>query len=332
MRTTVRRFLPVALIAAFISACADAPTSTVGFSPSRPSLHVVPIAAPQLELVILCKAGPVGTYTFDATASHAVLNDPGTGVTGLTAATYSIVVSVGSTIDVGGVVVPGACYDLSGHNHIALVSGGTDATVTVVETGIPAGVDFDHVVVYQNNAGTVSSTSSTTNSASGHAGGFGAGAALGASILFYNVPEPPPPAGCTYTKGWYQNNNGKPTVIAVDGRTIAEAQAIFEASPGQTGGVTWGVGALTNNKPNNLLNLYQQFLAALQNLGGDANEDNGPAAVDAAIDAVQAATGGSVLYISLVAGTDVGALIDVLSAFNEGDFAGWPHCGDEIVQ
>ena len=322
MRTTVLRILPVALTATFISACADAPTSAVGFTPNVPSLHVVPIASPQLELVLLCKAGPVGTYTFDATATHPVLRDPVTGVHNLTAATYSIVVAAGNTIDVGGNTVPGACYNFSGHNHIAVAPGTFDATVTVTETGIPTGVDFDHVVVYQNNGGTVTNTSSTTNSASGHAGGVGGVASLGASITFFNVPEPPP-EGCTYTKGWYQNKNGSPTVIAVDGRTIAEAQAIFAATPGQPGSVTWG----TNNKPNNLLNLYQQFLAALQNLGGDANEDNGPDAVDAAIDLVQGGTGGTGLNITTtLTAAQISSAIATLSSFNEGGFANWPHC------
>ena len=325
MRTTVRSFLPVALAAAFISACSDAPTSTAVFSPNQPSLHVVPIAAPTLELLTLCKAGPVGTYTFDATATHPVLRNTTTGAFDQTAATYTIVVSAGSTIDVGGNPVPGACFNYSGHNYIALAGGQITATVTVTESGIPAGIDFDHVVVYQNTSGTVASSSSTTNSASGQIGGIGGVAALGAGLLFYNVAETVP-EGCTYTKGWYQTKNGAPTVIAVDGRTIAEAQAIFAATPGQPGSVTWG----TNNKPNNLLNLYQQLLAALNNLGGDAFEDDGPAAVDAAIDAAQNGTGGTGLNITTtLTATQIGDLTATLSAFNEGQYAndGWPHCG-----
>ena len=135
---------------------------------------------------------------------------------------------------------------------------------------------------------------------------------------------PPEPEGCTYTKGWYQNKNGAPTVIAVDGRTKTQAQAIFAATPGKPGGVTWGVG----NKPNNLLNLYQQLLAALNNLGGDANAHAGPAAVDTAIDAALAGTGGTGLNITTtLSESEIGSLTDVLSSFNEGRFAGYPHCG-----
>ena len=134
----------------------------------------------------------------------------------------------------------------------------------------------------------------------------------------------PPPTTCTYTKGWYRNN-GADTVIAVDGRTKAEAQAIFTATPGEPGSVTWQGG-------NDTLNLYQQLLAALNNLGGDANALNGPAEVDAAIAAAQAGTGGSGLAITTTLTQEqTSALIDVLSAFNEGTFAGFPHCTDEVV-
>jgi len=323
MRITVQKLLPVAVIAAFISACADAPTSTVGFAPNQPDLHIIPVATPELELVLLCKAGPVGTYTFGATATHAVLRNAATGAYDQTAATYTIDVTVGSTILVGAALVPGACYNFTNasgsHNHIALGSGGIDATVTVTETGIPPLVNFDHVVVYQNSAGSVSSTSSTTNTASGHVGGNASGN-LGASMLFYNVAAPVD--HCGYTKGWYRNKNGAPTVIAVDGRSIAEAQAIFAATPGKPGGVTWGAS-------NNNLNLYQQLLAALQNLDGDPL--GGPDAVDQAIADALAGTSGTGLNIIVAPGTDVSGLIDTLSSFNEGDFAGFPHCTNEVL-
>jgi len=144
----------------------------------------------------------------------------------------------------------------------------------------------------------------------------------GTHLVYHNNPVEEE-EGCTYTKGWYQNKNGSPTVIAVDGRSVGEAQTIFKATPGKPNGVTWEGG-------NNTLNLYQQLLAALNNLGGD--EDAGPAEVDAAIDAAQDATGGSGLNITLVGGTDVGGLTAILAAFNEGTYDGYPHCGDEVVQ
>jgi len=131
---------------------------------------------------------------------------------------------------------------------------------------------------------------------------------------------PPEPEGCTYTKGWYQNKNGAPTVIGVDGRSKTEAQAIFAATPGKPGGVTFGGN-------NSLLNLYQQLLAALNNLGGDANAADGPDAVDDAIADALAGTGGTGLNITTtLTQQEIGDLTATLSAFNEGTFEGWPHC------
>jgi len=98
---------------------------------------------------------------------------------------------------------------------------------------------------------------------------------------------------------------------------------VFNATPGQPGLVTWTGG-------NNTLNLYQQLLAAINNLGG--NELGGPPAVDAAIAAAKAGTNvtanGGGVQIALVAGTDVSGLINTLSSFNEGSLAGFPHCAD----
>ena len=140
----------------------------------------------------------------------------------------------------------------------------------------------------------------------------------GIVVVFTNAAIPAP--SCTYTKGWYRNN-GSSTVIAVDGRTIAQAQAIFNATPGKPGSVTW-------EGDNNTLNLYQQLLAALNNLDGNAL--GGPPAVDAAIAAALAGTGGIGTNITLAPGTDVSGLIETLSNFNEGEFAGFPHCDDEV--
>lgn len=139
---------------------------------------------------------------------------------------------------------------------------------------------------------------------------------------------------CTYTKGWYQNKNGAPTVIGVDGRSKSEAQQIFAATPGQPGNVKWGVDGKTDNKPNDLLNLYQQFLAALNNLGGDdaAHLANAPAAVATAISQVAAVEYGSGTTISIpssVTKQQLSGWIETLSKFNEGKIAGFPHCSKE---
>jgi hypothetical protein len=158
--------------------------------------------------------------------------------------------------------------------------------------------------------------SNTTSNTITNPGGTGTD---GVVVTFTNTEDVT--TGCTFTKGWYRNN-GSSTVIAVDGRSIAEAQAIFNATPGKPGTVTFGGDA-------SLLNLYQQFLAALNNLGGDANEDDGPDAVDAAIDAVQAGTGGTGTAITTtLTQTEIATLTATLAAFNEGTLAGWPHCDD----
>jgi len=138
----------------------------------------------------------------------------------------------------------------------------------------------------------------------------------GVVLTFTNTA---PTTGCTFTKGWYRNK-GSETIIAVDGRTVSQEQAIFDATPGKPGDVTFG-------GDNTLLNLYQQLLAALNNLGG--NPTAGPAAVDAAVAAALAGTDGSGLAITTTLTQEqMSDLIDVLSSFNEGSFAGWPHCDD----
>ena len=145
----------------------------------------------------------------------------------------------------------------------------------------------------------------------------------GAVIVFENELDPPPPS-CTFTKGWYQNKNGAPTIVlTLDGRTPDQQRQIFEASPGQ-------LGSVVVNGPNNLLNLYQQLLAALNNLDGNAT--GGPAAVDAAIAAALAGTSGTGLTINTnLTNSQIGALAETLASFNEGDFAGFPHCDDEVL-
>ena len=141
-----------------------------------------------------------------------------------------------------------------------------------------------------------------------------------ATVTFTNTADA---TGCTYTKGWYRNNGSNTIIALADGLTKSQQQQVFNATPGQPGNVTWTGG-------NNTLNLYQQLLAAINNLGG--NETAGPAALDAAIAAAKAGTivttNGGGVQITLVAGTDVSGLIATLSSFNEGSLTGWPHCAD----
>jgi hypothetical protein len=144
--------------------------------------------------------------------------------------------------------------------------------------------------------------------------------AHGVTLTYRNIADaPPPPQVCTYTKGWYQNKNGRETIMAgVDGLTIAQQYLVFSTQPNPKATITWDGG-------NNSLNLFQQFLAALNNL--ENNEDAGPDAVDAAIDLVQDNTSfnGSHITVNLTA-AQVSAAINTLSSFNEGKFNGYPHC------
>jgi hypothetical protein len=196
---------------------------------------------------------------------------------------------------------------------------GVTDLVTVTETAVPGYTTTLVKATVEDGAVTTggSVASNTTFNTITNPGGTGTD---GVVVTFTNTFIPVT-TGCTFTKGWYRNN-GSSTVIAVDGRTIAEAQAIFNATPGKPGTVTFGGNS-------SLLNLYQQFLAALNTLGGDANEDDGPDAVDDAIDAVQLGTGGSGTAITTtLTQQEISDLTATLAAFNEGTFAGWPHCDD----
>ena len=204
----------------------------------------------------------------------------------------------------------GQCLIVYNRPVVAGVSLDPNVTATVVETAPVGGITFVSVTAL-----TESGNPSSTNPAA-RSGTVAWNMFHDARVTFVNAP--PPPTGCTFTKGWYRNN-GSNTIIAVDGRTIGQEQQIFDATPGKPGNVTWG-------DDNNNLNLYQQLLAALNNLGGNATA--GPPAVDAAVAAALAATSGTGTTIIVAAGTDVSGLIDVLSDFNEGTFAGWPHCAD----
>jgi len=314
-------------VAAFAVACAD-PTSN-----SKPMIGV---NGPNLDAlttdqgqplgpglsngeVRVCKTTPAGdpalNWSFTVSAIGVIGGNP-------PAATTPVVIA--------GVSGQTVCAE---NVFLSTKTGSQLDQVTIVEQALPANWALTHIHIDQYDGGPGYNPPAPGMTDNGTLATRTAVAFInndmGRTVTFTNDFTAPPTTGCTYTKGWYQNPNGAPTVIAVDGRTIAQAQAIFAATPGQPGSVTWGVGALTDNKPNALLNLYQQFLAALQNLGGDANEDNGPLAVDNAIDAVQAATGGAALHISMLAGTDVAGLTATLSAFNEGTLTGWPHCEDE---
>jgi hypothetical protein len=274
---------------AMLVACAGGTDGSSRFAaPTGPALDVV---AAQTGTV--CKSGPVGTYNFDL-------------VFGGTANTNDVQSSSPLALTVTDAATP-ACATVFTRTEYAGGQIDPAASIQVTEQAAP-GTDLTGIVA--SGGAAPSSTNVPGRTATIYVNAFHS-----ASVTFTNTADA---TGCTYTKGWYRNN-GSSTVIAVDGRTVSDEQAIFGATPGKPNGVTWGA-------DNNNLNLYQQLLAALNNLGGDPLA--GPANVDAAISAALAATGGSGKNITVAAGTDVSGLISVLSAFNEGSLTGWPHCAD----
>ncbi len=318
MTTQTRSFLAVSL-AAFALACADAtsPRTLVSHGPAlaiTQEVYLFPInGGPgfpdglQSGQVRLCKtANEGGTFSFTAT----------------TTGSQTIVAAPSLTVPAGGGTV---CVDVytstAGINTVedVVITEGADPTpdwdLTAIDTRqLLAQGPFDqgkYTAAHLADAEDLANRNVTLK----------INADMGRIVTFTNTFTEPPVTGCTYTKGWYRNN-GSSTVIAVDGRSIAEAQAIFNATPGKPGTVTFGGN-------NTLLNLYQQLLTALNNLGGDANEDDGPAAVDDAIDDAQDGTGGSGTDITTtLTQQEMSDLINTLTAFNEGTFAGWPHCSD----
>ena len=209
----------------------------------------------------------------------------------------------------------GQCLIVYNRPVVAGVSHDPNVTATVVETAPVGGITFVSVTTL-----TESGNPSSTNPAA-RSGTVAWNMFHDARVTFVNAP--PPPTGCTFTKGWYRNNGSNTIIALADGLTKSQQQQVFDATPGQPGLVTWNGG-------NNNLNLYQQLLAAINNLGG--NLTAGPAAVDVAVAAALAGTSVTTLnggvQITVAAGTDVSGLIDVLSDFNEGKFTGWPHCDD----
>jgi hypothetical protein len=147
-----------------------------------------------------------------------------------------------------------------------------------------------------------------------------------------SVTVTPPRVVCTLTKGFFRNHPDATAGIIADlggtltiggtALTAAQVQDILNATPGQPGDVTF--------TSNSLLNLTQQLITTLLNLQGDVAL--APAEVQAAIAAVQAGVtitigaGGQISITTSLSQSEIGSLTATLSSFNEGAFAGFPHC------
>jgi hypothetical protein len=279
---------------AVLAACAGGTDGSSRFAaPTGPSLDVV-----SAQTGTVCKSGPVGTYNFDL-------------VFGGSANTGDVQSTTPLAITVTDASTP-ACTTVFTRTQYAGGQVDPAASIQVTEQAA-AGTSLTNIVATDGAA------ASTTNLA-GRTATIFVNAFHSATVTFTNTPDA---TGCTFTKGWYRNNGSNTVIALADGLTKSQQQQVFNATPGQPGNVTWTGG-------NNTLNLYQQLLAAINNLGGD--ETAGPAALDAAIAAAKAGTtvttNGGGVQITLVAGTDVSGLIATLSSFNEGSLTGWPHCAD----
>jgi hypothetical protein len=275
-----------------LGACMDSATSPTSLAPSRSGMSSAvgdtptPTPAAVEGVLVVCKAGNTGgSFAISRTAVGA---------------------STGTTVTSPASIPNGTCLEVA--NDFG--PDGVGSNVTVTEA--PAANTQQSVTGCRfKGAGSPEENCVFANGGTVFLNSF-----HGYVITYTNHVTPA--TGCTYTKGWYQNKNGSPTVTAQDGRTVLQAQTIFQATPGKPQGVDFGGN-------NSLLNLYQQFLAALINLNGAV----GPTAVMNALAATAAGTGGTGLTITTtLSQSDIGTLTGVLSAFNEGQFAGWPHCED----
>jgi hypothetical protein len=294
---------------AFLAACSDSPmepTAAPAFVPKTSFAVGAVTTTPAPEAVtgkiVVCKTGNAGgSFTFTRSTEGSTLV-ASSYVGGGNASISGVNIAVNTCLEVANDDSP------SGNgSHITITEAPAANTVQTITACRFRGYALDGVTLNApENCVYVNGGDLFLN----HFHGF---------VITYNnvfTPPPPPPSGCTYTKGWYRNN-GSNTVTAVDGRSKSDAQKIFDATPGKPGGVTW-------EGTNDVLNLYQQLLAALLNGGAGS----GITAVTDAITAAENGTGGSGLAITTnLSQAQVSALINTLSSFNEGSFKGFPHCG-----
>ncbi|HEY6835546.1 MAG TPA: hypothetical protein VI142_03665 [Gaiellaceae bacterium] len=112
---------------------------------------------------------------------------------------------------------------------------------------------------------------------------------------------PPPPAVCTYTKGFYRNHAdvtasliaglGGSVPVGSTNLTAAQAQAVLNATPGQAGNLTF-----TSNL---LLNLVQQLITAELNVARGSSASSGvQSAITSATSAVTVKLSGGRIQLS----------------------------------
>jgi uncharacterized repeat protein (TIGR01451 family) len=182
----------------------------------------------------------------------------------LNAATYNVTVAPGSTIDIGGTTVSGACFSFATatgtHNHIARASGATLVDVTVVESGIPAGQEFVSVDKYQKTggpSGAVALTSSAVNTVTAQVGGTGGStitSLVGANVVFYNrnIPRSAPSLAILKTADAASvsagSNIGFGITVNSNGPGTADAVTLSDPLPAGSG-LAWTIDAQPAGNP-----------------------------------------------------------------------------------
>ena len=228
MRNRVLRFLPIALTAAFISACADAPTTVNRTLPSGPSLTSVDDAVAntvELEVLKVCK---VWVNASDA--------DIGVTVSGSTNhdGVYTVPTATGTP--------PNTCRAVAIEG--ALAGGGAGVNITVTEDDPGAG--FSTTWTVDNSDNTLDAAGAGLSAAT-LIGGSGIN---GAVITFTNTLTPPGDEGCT--PGYWKNHPASwpatgyapgqtlesvfdvPDALGLDNATLLEALS-FTGGAGQVG-------------------------------------------------------------------------------------------------
>lgn len=311
----MKKKLPLAIaLAAFAMACSDSSMPTSALAPDGPVLAIssVTTTTPAVAFgsVELCKTSNVaGSFGFNTTtnAASGVRLDEGTPDVTITigdgGGTVCKTVYSGSTL-------PNETNNVGNADTFTIVETANSATLTNIDVirYLAPGPTYDPAIHLNDTEDEASRTAVVKINSD-----------MSRRVTFTNTTDEET-TGCTYTKGWYRNNGSSTITMTLDGRTVAQQQAIFSATPGKPGSVDFGGN-------NSLLNLYQQLLAALNNLNGDA--EAGPDEVDQAIaDALAGTDGSGFVITTTLTQEEISDLTDTLSDFNEGTMDGWPHCDD----
>ena len=133
----------------------------------------------------------------------------------------------------------------------------------------------------------------------------------------------PPRSVCTFTKGYFRNHPEAVTSLTIDSHSFTKAQvvSVLRANPN----------SVKLSPKNNVLNLAQQLFAAQLNINRGAVPP--PSVISAISTAIASLTftfdaGGRVTAISsTLSASQIGALVETLSSFNEGKLTSGGHCG-----